>query len=694
MRAGPILAGVRYPVTNRATGAGRKDRKGSAAIGWFLFLARPARLIAALLGAAAVGGASLATIAIAHSLDLGSPGLASVLGGLITLNTLLFFAPGALGFHPPRVPLVLAANLAPLVAIAWLHSRAPWAADLALLLITFGAVLARSADPLVNAFSLTVLMNVLVALLLGSAPGFLAIAAIAAGLGGLIGALADCMTAFVLARLGRIVQDRLLVRAAVLFLEDAGRHWKASWRGGWDAPHAKRFATIGTDAALGTMAVDPLGPSELVGVIRRVGSRLYDARLDLPPPLAPEIEALWRNAAEELRMGREGRRANARLRAMIADLAFQGERRELATSHALALALLLQEFVRTIVHPDIPGAPQPRPRSRVGALEWRIAAQAVAAVALGLLVGHLLRAERPYWIALTTVVLTSASFGETLRRSFERLLGTVGGLAAGEVLWLVLAGHQAWLNGVTLLAVAGLFFARAGAYRWLLFWVSMLLALLLNGAGEASLLVGGRLVDTLIGAGIVVIVARVLLPIRAGRVARARADDVLRALAARLRASVSHGNAEAMHGTIAAALQRLRVASDAELLEVGLRRRARERVARRLLAAERIAGAFLSFDSLPLNFRLGAETRAAFTAIAELAERAAARAAPLRAPDNASAIHALMRRAIAHTEHGAALRLELRVLALLAALGQAIVMLAGTIGDERVPPAASEGAEQ
>lgn len=645
-----------------------------------LFAARPARLIAALIGTAAVAGSSLATTAVAGAVGAGDPGLAFVLGGLICLNTLLFFAPGSLGPHPRRIPMVLAANLVPLVALAWLLRHEQWLADLVLVLASGAAVLARPFGSLAGAFALAAIVNILAALLLGSAGGFLLIGAISAVLGSAIAPVADLLQSAVLARLGRAVERHLLLEAAGAFLDEAGRRWRdGGWDADWYRAHEARFAAIADDFGLGSGGAEPLAPQQMIGVIGRAGKRLYEARADLPPVLAAEIGAAWTMLAARLKSGRSGEAVIDRLRVTIAGLPVQDERGELATSYALAVALLLAELGSAALHPKVVVSRRPRARSRVGGLERRLAVQAVVCVIVALVVAHLMRAERPYWIALTAVILTSASFGETLRKSYERLLGTIGGLIAGELLWVVLAGHAVWLNAVTLVAIVGLFFGRAGAYRWLLFWLTLVLALLLNEAGESSLLVGGRLVDTLIGAAIVVVVTRFLLPVRAARVAARRGRAVLSAIAARLRAGFGASDSQ-LRGEVAEALASLRIASDAELLEAGLRRKARERIATRMIAADRIAGAFLAFDSVPAEFRPEAGTEAAIEATARMADSVANTGVVPESPDITASAHALFVHARAQAEGGERLRLELRVLALLEALDEAIGALAGAIG--------------
>lgn len=656
-------------------------REGEATLARLAFALHPARLVAALPATAAVSVASIATTKLAAGLGATDAGLASVLGGLICFNTLLFFPPGGLGPHPGRLPPILGINLVPLVGTAWLLGREPWLAELVLILATGGAVLARPFGPTVASIGLMGVINVLAALLLGSAANFLVIATIAAVIGTALAPIADAMAVLALSRFRRRIERRLLVAAAAMFLDDAARSWAGAWPDGWYSGHAARFAAIAEDFGLGAGGVEPLLPSHLIRAIGRCGAHLHGMRADLPITLAREISSAWVELAASLQRGSAGEAIFRRLREALRGLPSQDEQSTAASTTVLGLTLLLAELVRAVLHLGGPAPAPPRSRFPLTAMEVRLAVQAMACVAIAIVVAHLVRTDRPYWIPLTAAILTCATFGETVRKSYERILGTIGGLIAGEVLWLILAGHPALMTIVTLASVTAIFFGRTGAYRWVLFWLTLVLSLLLNAAGESSLLVSGRLVDTLIGAVVVLVVTRFVLPVHAADVARERIASLLRALAVRLRAVCEGRRERASEAAMAAALGALRVASDAELLERGLRRVVRERVARRLDAAERLATATLSIAALPADFSPGLQTTAAIKATATMAEAAAEpREEAPAPPDIAARARALIARSDVPPE---ALRLEFRALAVLAVIGEAIARLATTTRAEQ-----------
>ncbi|MGH7067224.1 MAG: FUSC family protein, partial [Acetobacteraceae bacterium] len=653
-----------------------------------LFLLHPARLIAALIGTAGVGVAGIATLALAGRLGAGPPNLAMVTGGIIALNLLLFFPPGELGRHPQRFFLLFAVNIIPLLLAVWLARHQQILVQLLLVACAGGAALARPFGALPQGIATTIVLNVLLALLLGSAADFPTIAAIAAVVGCVAGFAADALAELPFGGIGTLAERGLLRDAAASFLEQAARRWrqKADWNAAWFDADATRLAAVADDMALVPGRPMPLVLRDLIAAIGRTGGKLAALRDALGAPLPVTIGETFATLAQAIRQRTAASFILERLRLAALAAPGRGPGADRAASEALGLWLLLGELAHHITAPAAAPPPRSRGKALLGRPELSIALQAVVAVGIAIVVAQLLPAKRPYWIPLTAVILTSTSFGETLRKSYERLLGTVVGLVVGELLWLLLAGRPAATMALLLLAVAAIFFVRTGAYRWMLAWVTLALVVLLNEAGQASLLVDGRLVDTVIGLVIVLVVTRFLVPVRASRVAEARERALLATVGAGLRDLQAGRAGEERPGELAAALGALRVISDAELLESGLRRGVRARVTERLGAAERITRAFLSFAALPEDFRPAPETAEAIAAIAGMAEAAAAGrvAAP---PDMAALGQAL----IARADGSGRIRLDLRVLGVLTVLGEAIASLAAARQPGETPDVAARG---
>ncbi len=679
----PGSAAGRQPGADSHDGL-RRTRMSALPGQWLLFLLHPARLIAAAIGAAGVAAAAIATATLAARLGVGPPILATVLGGVLALNVLLFFPPGELGRHPKRFFPVLAANIAPLLVAIWLARHQPILVQLLLVACAGGAALARPFGALPTATATTIVINVLLALLLGSAASFPTIACLAATIGCLAGFAADALAQIPFGGIGKLADRALLAAVTASFLKEAARHWNEAgqWTATWFEPAAVRLSALANDMAPDAASPAPLLLRHLVSAIGRLGLRLEASRDALGTNLCTTIGETFANLAAAVRRHSAGQETLERLRSAALAAPRVNELADRAAVQVLGLWLLLGELVQGVALPTPPPLPAPRRKASLGPTEVRIALQAVVSVAIATLATHILPTRRPYWIPLTAVILTSTSFGETIRRSYERLLGTVAGLVAGELIWLAVAGRPAVTAAVLLLAVAGMFFSRTGAYRWMLAWITLALAVLLNETGKASFLVGGRLADTLVGLAIVLVVTRFLLPVRAKAVAEARERALLIIVAAALKDLLEGRRDQRRLGELDAALGALSVISDAELLEAGLTRGIRERVRVRLGAAERIAGALFSFAALPADFRPAPETAAALASTAALSEKAAAGRLP-PPPDIAGLGRALLARA----DGSGHIRLDLRLLSLLAVLAETIPTLAASTGARSAVPA-------
>lgn len=182
----------------------------------------------------------------------------------------------------------------------------------------------------------------------------------------------------------------------------------------------------------------------------------------------------------------------------------------------------------------------------------RAALQVAVAGGLAVVAGLLLAPQRWYWAALSTFVVLSntASRGATLRKGFDRLLGTVAGGATGLAVGFALAGHST----VEMVALVPLLFVGFWilplSYATMVGVFTVLVALLYSLMGQLTVQVLlNRLVDTALGAGIAMAVAQVLLPART----RGAAEEAFRGyfaaldelLAAMARAAAGRGGADA-----------------------------------------------------------------------------------------------------------------------------------------------------
>ena len=135
--------------------------------------------------------------------------------------------------------------------------------------------------------------------------------------------------------------------------------------------------------------------------------------------------------------------------------------------------------------------------------------------------------ERPYWVLLTVAIVLKPDFGSVFTRAVQRGAGTLLGVLLGSLL-LTYVPRDGWVLVAMALAAGALPWARAANFGLFSVFQTPLIILLLDLAAPGGAgLVGARLVDTLIGCGIVLVFGYLLWP----QTWRAPLDDALRAAA-------------------------------------------------------------------------------------------------------------------------------------------------------------------
>lgn len=146
---------------------------------------------------------------------------------------------------------------------------------------------------------------------------------------------------------------------------------------------------------------------------------------------------------------------------------------------------------------------------------------------------HTLPLHRPYWVALTVAVAVKPDFGSVFARAVQRGLGTVIGVLIGTGLLVVLPYGAPILVAIAVLsALMPIALMRNyGMFATFLTPVIVLLIDLLHRGDESLVL--ARLVDTLLGSAIVLVVGYLIWPdtwrsrTRIGQRFAEVADDVL-----------------------------------------------------------------------------------------------------------------------------------------------------------------------
>jgi len=172
--------------------------------------------------------------------------------------------------------------------------------------------------------------------------------------------------------------------------------------------------------------------------------------------------------------------------------------------------------------------------------ELRLAARTTIAALLAFATADLLHMAQIYWAVLTAVIVMQASLGGSIKATFDRLAGTLGGAAWGVIIGLALPHAGPFRLGLALaLAVAPL--ALAAAFKpWLrIAPVTAIIVLMSTQAQQAGPLAYAldRVIEILLGVAVALAVSLFVLPNRAhGALATAasRALQVMSELATML----------------------------------------------------------------------------------------------------------------------------------------------------------------
>ncbi|APY89453.1 FUSC family protein [Streptomyces alfalfae] len=175
--------------------------------------------------------------------------------------------------------------------------------------------------------------------------------------------------------------------------------------------------------------------------------------------------------------------------------------------------------------------PPPHPGAGLARTTTRQAVQAVAGGAFALAAGQVLSDQRWYWAVGATwwVFVNTASSGETLVRSFRRVLGTVIGVALGLVVAVPLNGAPVPSALIVAVSVFGIFYTAAVSYTWMMLAVTVMAGVLygLLGVLDPALL-ALRIAETGVGALGAALAVLLILPVTTHATTHAWIERALR----------------------------------------------------------------------------------------------------------------------------------------------------------------------
>jgi uncharacterized membrane protein YgaE (UPF0421/DUF939 family) len=160
-----------------------------------------------------------------------------------------------------------------------------------------------------------------------------------------------------------------------------------------------------------------------------------------------------------------------------------------------------------------------------------LAFQASAALTLLLIFSHFLPLQRSYWSIVTAMLLVSQTFGESLRKSAQRIAMTILGGAFATWLYFLTHGYPALWVLLLLGCAFMMVYYLESSYQVSIFFATMSVVFLfaMLNAWSTDLLIA-RVYETLLGALAAILSGALIFPVRAYQKFKQEAVDFLNAL--------------------------------------------------------------------------------------------------------------------------------------------------------------------
>lgn len=272
--------------------------------------------------------------------------------------------------------------------------------------------------------------------------------------------------------------------------------------------------------------------------VATAGRRAAAVSADLPPGTRTELAAALTQLARAIRTAQAGglRQAADRAQRILDRQAPTGaDDPGEAAVRRLALAIINAATATAEVRAIVEGAaagkaaalrgdesvPAPAPDSADDAADeglrptTRQAIQVTVAASLAIVTGELVSPARWYWAVIAAFVIFAGtnSWGETLTKGWQRLLGTILGVPCGVLVATLFAGDTGAALVAIFVCLFCAFYFMTVTYSLMTFWITTMLALLYGLLGQFSFgVLMLRIEETAIGAVIGVTVAILVLP--------------------------------------------------------------------------------------------------------------------------------------------------------------------------------------
>jgi len=147
----------------------------------------------------------------------------------------------------------------------------------------------------------------------------------------------------------------------------------------------------------------------------------------------------------------------------------------------------------------------------------KLAVQIFIALFIITLLGDLCKLPRTYWAALAAVSVLCQTWGESLRKSGQRILATIAGMTLG--LLLNIPFEQVVAVELVLILTCVFFMSYFGPVSYVrsIFFLSVMLAMIFGISGDLTQHVyWTRITETMVGAGVAILTAILVFPTQTG----------------------------------------------------------------------------------------------------------------------------------------------------------------------------------
>lgn len=145
----------------------------------------------------------------------------------------------------------------------------------------------------------------------------------------------------------------------------------------------------------------------------------------------------------------------------------------------------------------------------------KIAIQAAVAVGIAVIIGWIFKLERSYWAILTALILISQTWGESIKKSFERVLMTILGGIVGTLIFFLLHGRLEWQFVMILISAFFMVYFLNYSYLLTVFFITIFVVFLFAILrGWTIQYLNERIYETIIGAGIAIFTSAFVFPIK------------------------------------------------------------------------------------------------------------------------------------------------------------------------------------